>query len=97
MVSLLKNILILGALIATLGVGYFMYVERNSALSDASNDALADDIEAEAAAFLTRLNELKNIQLETDILSDPRFSSLSNFTAPTLAEPIGRSNPFELN
>lgn len=97
MLSLLKNIFIVLALVATVGLGYFMYTQRNNGLSDSSNSALANDVAAEAAAFLERLNELKSIELETDILSDPRFSSLSNFTAPTQAEPIGRSNPFELN
>lgn len=96
MASILKNIFIVLALLATAGLGYYLYLDQNSALQ-ATDMALSGDIAMETADFLRKLNELKAIEIDGSIFSDERFSSLTNFSVPIEAEPIGRTNPFELN
>lgn len=95
MKSFFKTLMMLVALLVTAGLGYYLYVNRS--LQDSSNNGIATDVSAEAAVFLHRLNELKEIELNSDILSDERFSSLNTFSAPVVAEEIGRTNPFEVN
>lgn len=97
MLSLLKNIFIFFILVATVALGYYVYKDRNEDLVDSSNGQLAEDVTVEASEFLTRLNQLKQIDLDSEILSDPRFTSLTTFSIPPEQEEIGRPNPFEVN
>lgn len=97
MLSLLKNLFILLVVIATAVLGYYVYKEKNSDIVDSSNSGLAQDVTVEASEFLSRLNQLKQIELDSEILSDPRFTSLTTFTVPPEQEEVGRPNPFEVN
>ncbi len=93
MFSFLKNLLIGIALLVTLGLGYYLYIYQPS-LEDDSNAGIREDVSLKAARFLAQLNELKEIELNSDILSDERFSSLQTYTTAVQAEKVGRSNPF---
>lgn len=97
MTSLLKNILILLAIVLTGAVGYYLYINNGSSASDDNTASVDNSLAADTAGFLTTLNELKQIQLDGSIFSDPRFISLVSYTQPVAAEPIGRSNPFDVN
>jgi hypothetical protein len=92
MLSILKNIVILIGFIATLALGYFLYI-RPMGMDD-SNSNLQLEITYKADRFVQRLNELKQIELSGDILADRRFTSLTSFSSPVQSEPVGRENPF---
>lgn len=96
MSPLVQNILIVGGLLLILGVGYFLYTQ-NSTLDTSNNAMLTNQAAVETAEFLRRLNELKAIELDGQIFSDPRFSALLDYTSPVLSEPIGNTNPFEVS
>ena len=95
MISILKNIVVVIALIATIALGYFLYI-RPSSFND-SNLNVQLEITYKVGRFVQRLNELKQIQITGDILADQRFSSLTSFTQPIQAEPLGSENPFAVN
>ncbi len=94
MSSTLKNLLLALALMVTLGFGYFVYF-GNPQLEDISNSDIDHSIDTKAAQFIARLNELKTLSLNSDILSDPRFVSLRSFGTEVSPDTVGKENPFE--
>jgi hypothetical protein len=96
MSSLLQNLLIIGGIILLLAFGYYIYTQ-NTGLSVSSDSAVSAQVAVETADFLRRLNELKAIQLNGEIFSDPRFVSLVNYTVPVTSEAVGRTNPFDVS
>lgn len=97
MTSLLKNLLIFLAIIATGAIGYYLYTQGNDPSAKASNDAINASITLQTESFLKSLNELKTISLDGSIFSDPRFNSLTSYTSPVQAQAIGRPDPFDVN
>jgi hypothetical protein len=93
MSSIIQNIIILGGIIAILGLGYFLYT-NNTKLDAGMNTKLDLQIAAENAEFVSRLKELQAIELRGEIFADPRFISLTNYGVPVIPEPVGRVNPF---
>ena len=94
MKSILSTLFTILALLITVGLGYYLYVQRG--IEDVSNTGLEADISTEAALFLARLNEIQEIQLSSEVLSDARFTSLLTYSTPIQDEPLGRENPFEV-
>lgn len=92
--SLIKNIFILGSILAIAAAGYYLIaVDRGSSIQ--TNDALnVNAAEIETQAFLRRLNELQEIKLSNELFSDPRFNALVDFSQPIQPVPFGRENPF---
>lgn len=94
MSSLLRNIITL-IIILLVGVGAYMIVVQEPA---GSGDLVTVDtnplLEGENAAFLRHLQEVREIEMDTSIFSDPRFLSLRNFRLELVDEPTGRDNPF---
>ncbi len=95
MFSLLKQIFVIVALLSTAGLGYYLYTQNSGALEDTTNTGGSAGIAVEAASFLSRLNELKAIQIDKEVFSDPRFSYLTDIDSTVQPEPVGgRTNPF---
>ncbi len=95
MSSLLQNTIVIGGILILGGFGYYLYTQ-NTGL-DVSNGTINSQVAAETADFLQRLNELKAIELNGDIFSDPRFLSLRQYSSPVAPEAVGGGNPFDLN
>ncbi len=91
MSSLIQNIIIVGGILALMGFGYFLYMQS---ANSGSNSDVSIQVAAESANFLRRLNELKSVELNGNIFSDPRFISLVNYSIPVRAEMVGNPNPF---
>lgn len=45
-------------------------------------------------AFVSQLLTLQNITFHTEVLQDPAFKSLNDFSKPLVLQPVGRTNPF---
>jgi hypothetical protein len=96
MFSLLKQLLVLLALLATVGLGYYLYTNNSAALEDTTNAGGTEAVALEAASFLSRLNELRAIDLDEQVFSDIRFSYLVDYSKAVEPEPVGtRPNPFK--
>jgi hypothetical protein len=92
MSSFIQNTIILGGVLVLIGLGYYLYTEE-----PAGSSQVSQQVAAESAAFLSRLNQLKAIELDVSLFPDPRFRSLVNYTAPVVSEPVGNPNPFHSN
>lgn len=92
--SLLKNIFIIGGLIAIAVGGYYLVVIERSSTVSTENVFTEDQTEQETQAFLRRLEDLESIELSTSLFADPRFNSFVDFTNEVLPLPYGRGNPF---
>lgn len=92
--ALIKNILIIGGLIAVAGVGYYLIVAERGSAIDSENALVAGQAERETQEFLRRLSDLRSVTLSPDIFSDPRFVSFVDFSSPVEQLPYGRENPF---
>lgn len=93
MSSTLQNLVaVLGILIIG-GIGYYLYIQNaNIALDTIS--ATSNEASREASEFLSRLNELKSMNLDDSLFNDSRFRSLSIFEIPVVPVSVGRENPF---
>ena len=94
MSSILKNILVILSLLFTLAFGYYLYVQNGSSTLDTGNNQVSLDVQAEAAAFLVKLAELKGINLDNSIFMDPRFMYLVEYSTAVEPELFGLENPF---
>lgn len=94
MSSFIQNLIILGGVVVLIAFGYYLYTQENGAEADSE---LSAQVAAESANFLHRLNELKAIELDGSIFSDPRFVSLVNYSLPIVTEAVGNPAPFDRN
>jgi hypothetical protein len=90
---MLKNIAILIALIGTVAFGYYLFVLENQSVQT-TNSAVVTSAEQQSRDFLQRLEELQQIELNTDVLNDPRFTDRVNYQRAVPTLPVGRDNPF---
>lgn len=88
-----KNVFIIVALLAAAFVAYSIFFsgEEEGTLTASPAAPTQTAVEQELISLLL---ELRGITLETDILTDPRFESLTDFSQELVAEPVGRPNPF---
>lgn len=94
MSSNLQNLLVLLGLVCIAGLGYYLYTQKQASTLDIEGGTSVSQANVESAAFLQKLNELKEIELNGQLFSDPRFQSLVNNRQPVIEEPVGRANPF---
>jgi len=90
--SKLQNIFIVIGIIAIGGIGYYLFVQDGDI--SLKNAEIDNQVAAETAVFLQKLNELKGMKLQGDIFNDERFMSLVNWTTTVVPVPVGRANPF---
>lgn len=65
-----------------------------SSADDVDTSLLGEGESAVADEFLNTLLNLNTITLEGSIFSDPRFTSLVDYTVALTPQPLGRPNPF---
>lgn len=98
MTSVLKNIFVIAGFLLICGLGYYLYTQNNGSLLSHDGDAsVTSSIQAsqEAEILLRQLNDIKSIQINNELFSDPRFTTLVNNTTEVEPSSIGRSTPFE--
>ncbi len=92
-----KNLFLFGVIFALLLVGYFLFFRGNTppvsteGTLTVTNLAPEGQVGSDLVALLLRLQSLK---LDTNILKNAAFRSLSDFGQPIPPEPSGRTNPF---
>jgi len=94
MSSLIKNIIIFLGLILTFVTGYYLFVINKDTTLAVTDSLLANQVDIETQSFLSRLEELKTIDLSKDILRDPRMTGLVDSSTQINPLPVGRDNPF---
>ncbi len=94
MSSLLKNTLFALALALILWLGYTVFFSKDDPSLTAGNALVSSQAARDTQEFLTRLQQLRNIQLDRTIFSDDRFRSFVDHRQDIVDEPVGRANPF---
>lgn len=94
MSSGVKNFAVFGGLAIVAILGYYLFVIKDSSTISAG-DVVASQADAETREFLQRLQDLRTVDLDTDVLRDPRFKTLVDFSTDIVTVPVGRANPFE--
>ena len=59
------------------------------------NEQLTRNLEAETAAFISKLQTLEKVNIQSDIFIDPMFTSLRSYATPVPKVEVGRPNPFK--
>lgn len=86
------NILILSGLVVA-GIVYYyaVYLPTQSA-----NDPMVEaELLAKTQEFITHANVLQSLQVNTNILTDPNFESLTEYSSDPEEQPIAKLNPFD--
>lgn len=65
-----------------------------SSAVDVDTSLLGDEQSQVADEFLNTLLNLNSITLEGGIFTDPRFTTLEDYTVALTPQPMGRPNPF---
>jgi hypothetical protein len=95
MSNLLKNLLIALGLAILLFVGYVVFLRDDGAPTPPPGmEAFSAQAQMESQQLLSTLNELKSLDVEGTLFSDPLFLSLRDFRIDLGIEPDGRVNPF---
>ncbi|MEN9405257.1 MAG: hypothetical protein RLY47_216 [Candidatus Parcubacteria bacterium] len=89
---LLKKILIAVGILLVVFVAYRMFFasEPEEPLSSETVSGLP----VEDGDLLSLLLQLKSLKLSDELLADPTFVTLQDFTVELAPEPVGRRNPF---
>lgn len=92
MSPLIRNLAFAFGLALILWLGYMLFFRESDELvtTEGSTSAVA----LEGQAFLKTLSEVQAIQLNGEILDDPRFEILVDLRQDVVDEPVGRKNPF---
>lgn len=93
MTPLIKNIIIGAAIIVGIFVIYNFFGGKQEAPLTSTAPTRTTAVEGD---LLSLLLELRSITLSTDLLQDPAFATLQDFTVTISPEPVGRQNPFAL-
>lgn len=93
MSNLLKNLLIALGLSIIIFVGYLTFI-RDDGSSTHTQTATSATVELETQQLLSMLNELKSLDVNGELFSDPLFLSLKDFREALGEEPSGRPDPF---
>lgn len=89
----LKNLFVIIGLLLVAGLGYYLYTTNGSLSLQTSDENF--NLEAESAELIRKIDSIKNIQIDRDLFSDPRFTNLQSFETPVPTYPVGRNNPFQ--
>jgi hypothetical protein len=93
------NVLI-GLLVVVAGVlSYFYFTQQGSSTDvtvvQTGAPIITVNVSPEAQQIIARLNELNAIKLDKNIIDNPIFGALEDFSVPIAPESTGVSNPFQ--
>lgn len=91
MTSLIRNLVLALGFALLFWVGYEIFLNDDSDLVEVK---ATSEAALQGQMFLTQIQEMRQITLKSDVLSDPVFESLVDLREDVLPEPVGRKNPF---
>lgn len=94
-ISSKKNIIVAVLVVLVLVTGYF-YFSGGTPSSDTGLLEVAQTSEATvvAARVLSLLNQIKSLNIDTSIFSDPAYQTLRDYSVVISPQNVGRANPF---
>ena len=91
MSSIIKNILFFVTFAVIVWFGYIIFFKDSGTGIDAQ---VTSQAVLEQQNFLIELKQLRDLQLKSDLFSDPEFISLTDQRVDVVDEPAGRADPF---
>lgn len=89
-----KAIVVIVAVVL-LGALGFGYLGRDGGNANTDQIIKSDTTASQVGAdVLSALNQLKVLNLDGSIFTDPAYKSLRDFSRPIQSQPVGRENPF---
>lgn len=91
-----KNIIIITVLVAVVFIAYSFFFKKDTDKSSLTSENAANAIGESSIVkeFLSLLNTLNDLKLDTRIFQDQIFNSLRDESVELISEPRGRQNPF---
>ena len=89
----LRNLLVLLAILALAGIGWFMF-EQNRQLQLQMTGSPDQNIQLETQQFIQQQRRLQALSMDSQLFSDTNFLNLYSITSPVPTFPTGRANPF---
>ena len=90
-----RNLIISLAILAVVGSAGYFYITRDRVSdSDLLVGIPVEEVATVDGDLLSALSDLRTLQLDDSIFSDPKFLSFQNFSTTIQPQPAGRQNPF---
>ena len=94
MTPFIKNFVTVAGLLLLVAFAYYLFVLNDSTSLDTAEQELQQQLNIESSEFLIKLNEIRNVSFNTEILSDPRLESYVDSKPSSESFPVSRENPF---
>lgn len=96
MTQTFKNIMAIVILVLVAGLGYFMFIQKNSTNLLLNEDpVIANQLLIQAQSFIEKRRKIDSFALDTTILTNPKFTDLITYTTPVPDQTIGKTAIFE--
>ncbi len=90
----LKNIFVLGSVVALLVLAYYLFIQPSPELVTGEADAQSAAVLAQAQLFIERRAQLEATTLNTAFFDDERFTSLRSYKTPEPDQLLGKPDLF---
>jgi hypothetical protein len=90
----LKNVTTILVLCTIAFLGYYLFVQKDQTELTSGDGAVAELL-GQVQKYIERNQQLQRISLNTEMLSDERFRSLTGYPTEIPEQPVGRENPFD--
>jgi hypothetical protein len=96
MTETLKNLLILAIFVVLVGLGYYLFTQRDSSvLSFVSTADVSPELLAQTSVFIEHRAELEALTLDMSLFTNPAFTSLRSYSSAIPEQTVGRTNIFD--
>lgn len=87
-----KNITTALVLVTLVFVGYYFFSQKDTLTTESQ---VSQELFADVQKYIARREVLDQITLDTSLLSNPRFTTLTGLPRAIPAQPVSRPNPFD--
>ena len=92
--TFLKNLLVGVICIVIFVFGYYFLTQSKSDFTLDSLTTNSDQLVARTSVFIERRSQLEALDLQTELFTNPKFTSLRSYTTAVPEQAVGRENIF---
>lgn len=93
--SSLKNITTILVILTAAFLGYYLFVQKDQADLALGDGGTVAGLFAQSQKYIERNRQLDRIKLNTELLTNERFRSLTGYPTDVPEQGVGRANPFD--
>lgn len=87
----LQNIVLIAIVVILVAGGYYVFFSDSVTDTDSASQA---ELLAKTQSFISRSNQLKQINIDQTFFTNPNFVSLHSFSSDVPDQPVGRDDIF---